>query len=35
VLECWLEDIPIPSDYLILDRGRLTGLGARSHGIPG
>ena len=35
VLECWFEDIPIPSDYLILDRGRLTGLGARSYGIPG
>jgi formate dehydrogenase len=35
VLECWFEDIPIPSDYLILDRGRLTGLGARSYGILG
>ena len=35
VLECWFEDIPIPSDYLILDHGRLTGLGARSYGIRG
>jgi formate dehydrogenase len=35
VLECWFEDIPIPSDYLILDHGRMTGLGARSYGIRG
>jgi formate dehydrogenase len=33
VLECWFDDVPIPGDYLIVDRGRLTGLGARSYGI--
>jgi formate dehydrogenase len=32
VLECWFEDIPIPSDYLIIDRGKLTGHGASSYG---
>ena len=33
VLECWFDDVPIPGDYLIVDHGRLTGLGARSYGI--
>jgi formate dehydrogenase len=33
VLECWFDDVPIPGDYLIVDHGRLTGFGARSHGI--
>jgi formate dehydrogenase len=35
VLDCWFDGFPVPGDYLILDRGRLTGLGARSYGIPG
>jgi formate dehydrogenase len=33
VLECWFDDVPISGDYLIVDHGRLTGLGARSYGI--
>jgi formate dehydrogenase len=33
VLECWFDNIPIPVDYLILDRGSLTGLGARAYRI--
>jgi formate dehydrogenase len=32
-LECWYGDTPIRGDYLILDRGKLTGLGARSYGM--
>jgi formate dehydrogenase len=32
VLECWFDGVPIRHDYLIVDRGRLTGLGARSYG---
>ena len=33
VLECWFDGVPIRHDYLIIDRGRLTGLGARSYGM--
>jgi formate dehydrogenase len=32
VLECWFGGVPIRGDYLILDRGTLTGVGARSYG---
>jgi formate dehydrogenase len=33
VLECWFDDVPISGDYLIVDHGRVTGLGARSYQI--
>jgi formate dehydrogenase len=33
ILECWFDGLPIRDDYLIVDRGRLTGIGARSYGI--
>jgi formate dehydrogenase len=33
VLECWFDGVPIRHDYLIIDRGRLIGLGARSYGM--
>jgi formate dehydrogenase len=32
VLECWFDGVPIRRDFLIVDRGKLTGLGARSYG---
>jgi formate dehydrogenase len=31
ILECWLEGRPIRDEYLIMDRGRLAGTGARSY----
>jgi formate dehydrogenase len=31
ILECWLEGRPIRDEYLIVDRGRLAGTGARSY----
>ena len=33
ILECWFDDIPIRDDYVILNRGQLTGVGARSYGF--
>jgi formate dehydrogenase len=33
VLECWFDGVPIRGDYLIVDRGRLTGHGARTYGL--
>jgi formate dehydrogenase len=33
VLECWFDDVPISGDYLIVDHGRVTGLGARSYRV--
>jgi formate dehydrogenase len=33
VLECWFDGVPIRHDYLIVDCGRLTGLGTRSYGM--
>jgi formate dehydrogenase len=32
VLECWFDGVPIRDEYLIVDRGKLTSLGARSYG---
>jgi formate dehydrogenase len=31
ILECWFDNIPIRKDYVIIDRGKPTGLGARSY----
>ncbi|HEY1410993.1 MAG TPA: NAD(P)-dependent oxidoreductase, partial [Rhodopila sp.] len=33
VLECWFAEAPIRSRYLIVDRGKATGIGARCYGI--
>jgi formate dehydrogenase len=33
VLECWFDGVSIRGDYLIVDRGTLTGLGRRSYGM--
>jgi formate dehydrogenase len=33
VLECWFDGVAIRGDYLIVDRGRLTGHGARTYGL--
>jgi formate dehydrogenase len=33
VLECWFDGVPIRHDYLLVDRGQPTGLGASSYGI--
>jgi formate dehydrogenase len=33
VLECWFDGVSIRDDYLIVDRGALTGLGRRSYGM--
>jgi formate dehydrogenase len=35
ILECWLEGRPIRDEYLIVDRGRLAGTGARSYNAVG
>jgi formate dehydrogenase len=31
ILECWFENRPIRDEYLIVDRGKLAGTGARSY----
>ena len=31
ILECWLDDRPIPDEYLIVDGGKLAGTGAHSY----
>lgn len=31
VLECWFEDRPIRDEYLIVDKGKLAGVGAHSY----
>ena len=31
ILECWLQDKPIRSEYLIVDAGKLAGTGAHSY----
>jgi len=31
ILECWLEDRPIRNEYLIVDKGKLAGMGAHSY----
>ena len=33
ILECWLANRPIRSEYLILDRGKLAGIGKHSYSI--
>ena len=33
ILECWFEGRPIREEYLIVDRGRLTGAGAHSYSV--
>jgi formate dehydrogenase len=33
ILECWLGARPIRDEYLILDKGRLAGTGARSYTV--
>jgi formate dehydrogenase len=33
VLECWFDGVPIRDDYLLVDKGRLTGVGGRSYGL--
>ncbi len=33
VLECWFDGTPIRDDYLIVDRGKLTRVGARSYSM--
>jgi formate dehydrogenase len=33
ILECWFEGRPIREEYLIVDRGRLAGTGARSYSV--
>ena len=35
ILECWFDGIPIRDDYVILNRGQLTGIGARSYALNG
>lgn len=31
ILECWFGGVPIRADYLVLDRGKVAGLGARAY----
>lgn len=31
ILECWLDGRPIRNEYLIVDKGRLAGMGAYSY----
>ncbi len=31
ILECWFEKRPIREEYLIVDKGKLAGAGARSY----
>ena len=31
ILECWFENRPIRDEYLIVDKGKLAGTGARSY----
>lgn len=31
ILECWFEDRPIRTEYLIVDQGKLAGMGAHSY----
>jgi formate dehydrogenase len=31
ILECWFEKRPIREEYLIVDKGKLAGTGARSY----
>jgi formate dehydrogenase len=31
ILECWLDGRPIRGEYLIVDGGRLAGVGAHSY----
>jgi formate dehydrogenase len=33
ILECWFEDRPIREEYLIVDRGKLSGSGAHSYSV--
>jgi formate dehydrogenase len=33
ILECWFEDRPIRSEYLIVEGGKLAGTGAKSYGV--
>jgi formate dehydrogenase len=33
ILECWLSERPIRSEYLILDQGKLAGTGAHSYSV--
>jgi formate dehydrogenase len=33
VLECWFDGKPIRDDYLLVDRGTLTGVGGRTFGL--
>jgi formate dehydrogenase len=33
ILECWFEGRPIREEYLIVDRGKLAGAGARSYSV--
>ena len=33
VLECWFNGVPIRDDYLLVDRGTLTGVGGRTYGL--
>jgi formate dehydrogenase len=33
VLECWFGGVPIRDDYVIVERGTLTGVGRRSYGM--
>ena len=33
ILECWFDGRPIREEYLIVDRGRLAGAGARSYSV--
>ncbi len=36
ILECWFEERPIRDEYLIVDGGKLAGVGARSYSVkPG
>ena len=31
ILECWFDDKPIRNEYLIVDGGKLAGVGAHSY----
>jgi formate dehydrogenase len=33
ILQCFLENRPIRPEYLIVDGGRLAGVGAKSYGL--
>jgi formate dehydrogenase len=35
ILECWFEDRPIRDEYLIVDGGKLAGVGAKSYTLAG